>query len=439
MAAPHDPRPWQARLPFYYGWIIATVGFIASVFGIGLTWAAGLLAVPMSDELHWSRSAFFFGVSLRGWLGIVATPLMGPYLDRPNGPRILSVAGGVINTVSLSLIAFVDSEWQFLVLFGIVGAVAQAAQGGISAAIVPKWFVAQRGTAVAISTLGGGIAAIALPPLLAALNGAAGWRASWLAIGVLAFVLGTLPAFLLRRQPEDLGLLPDGRNPDESVHLSGAGHGKVWTNEAPSFTLEEALRTNAFWVLMVGIAVGSVANNGIPASLAPIFVDRGFPFQLAAGALVAYGLASTTAKISLGWITNRVSLRSVLLALTLYGALALSSILLLPSGVGPYAYAFLVGVYIGGYFPLSQMVWAEYFGRAHVGAISALGRPLGLAVGASGPFLLAFTRDATGSYDLGILLNALSAILCFACLLLVRPASRPVRGKADAATVGTPT
>ena len=70
MFSPPDRRPWQVRLPFFYGWIIVGIGFIASVFSIGLTWAAGLLAVPMGAELQWSRSAIFFAVSLRGWLGI---------------------------------------------------------------------------------------------------------------------------------------------------------------------------------------------------------------------------------------------------------------------------------------------------------------------------------------------------------------------------------
>ncbi len=53
-------HPWYVRLPFYYGWIIVAVGFISSVFSIGLTWTAGLLAVPMGAELLWSRSEFFF-------------------------------------------------------------------------------------------------------------------------------------------------------------------------------------------------------------------------------------------------------------------------------------------------------------------------------------------------------------------------------------------
>src|SRR5690606_5526361 len=32
--------PWQARLPFFYGWIIVGLAFFTTFFGIGLTWAA---------------------------------------------------------------------------------------------------------------------------------------------------------------------------------------------------------------------------------------------------------------------------------------------------------------------------------------------------------------------------------------------------------------
>jgi cyanate permease len=422
MLSSPDVRPWQLRLPFFYGWIIVGVGFIASVFSIGLTWAAGLLAVPMGAELQWSRSAIFFAVSLRGWLGILVTPFIGPYLDRPNGPRVLALAGGLVNSASLLLMPFMDSAWQFVALFGVLGGLAQAAQGGITAAIVPKWFVRQRGSAIAISTLGGGLAAVLLPPLVAVLTGAAGWRGAWAVIAVLAFLFGTLPALLLRREPEDLGLLPDGgpATPGPSSPLPSK---RV---EEPSFTRDEALRTSVFWVLLIGIAVGSLANNGIPATLAPIFVDRGFAFEIAAVTLVWYGIASTITKLAWGWVANRFPIRGVLLILTLYGTLALPSILLFPD-LGPLIYSFLIGIYIGAYYFLSQMVWVEYFGRAHVGAISALGRPLGLMVGASGPFLLAFTRDLTGSYDLGLWLNALSAALCFGCLVLVRPVRRTAR------------
>jgi MFS family permease len=419
-----EAHAWQARLPFFYGWVIVVLGFVASLFGIGLTWATGLLAVPMVAELGWSYSAIFFAVSLRGWMGIVITPMIGRYLDRRDGPRTLALVGGLINTATLILIAQANMEWQFVLLFGVIGGVAQSAQSGISVALVPKWFVRRRGTAVSISTLGGGMAAFVLPALLGGLIAAGGWRTGWTVLGVAAFVLGTLPAVLLRREPEDVGLLPDG---DRTTHRAEPRTPAVRTSAEQSFTVREAMRTSAFWVLVVGMAVGSLANNGIPATITTILVDRGLPFELAVMGLTWYGIASLSTKLIWGWVTNRVHIRKVLLILTAYGAVALPSIVFLPREMGALAlaYGFLSGVYIGAYVFLSQLVWADYFGRAHVGAISSVGRPLGLIFGASGPFLLAFTRDLTGSYDLGILLNGLSAALCFACLLLVRPVRRP--------------
>jgi sugar phosphate permease len=374
----------------------------------------------MSAEFGWSRTDFFFAVSLRSWLGIAITPFIGHYLDRPNGPRVLAAGGGILNTISIVLIPFADAPWQFAALFGGLGGIAQAATSGLSGAIVPKWFLRQRGSAVAISTAGGGMAAIVLAPFVAIVTATAGWRAAWLVMGVLAFVIGTLPTLLLRREPEDLGLLPDGRH-------SSADESRGPTRSQPAsevhYTLEQALHTRVFWVLLLGIALGSLANNGLPAMMGPIFVDRGYAFELAAAGLTTYGIASFISKLAWGWVSNRLAIRTVLLILTVYGAFALPSVVLVPE-LGPLGYGFLIGVYIGAYYFLSQMVWSEYFGRAHVGAISALGRPVGLMVGASGPFILALTRDWTGSYDRGIWLNALSAALCFGCLFLVQPARR---------------
>jgi MFS family permease len=214
---PQPPTSWHARLPFFYGWTIVGLAVCFSFFGIGVTWAASILAIPMMDELGWSRSDLFFAVSLRGWTGIVAAPLIGRYLDRERGAQLLALAGGALNAGSLVLIAFATEQWQFILLFGLAGGVAQTAQSGVTIAIVPKWFILRRGSAVAYSTLGGGIAAFAMPAILAPLNDELGWRASWTVVAALAFVFACLPALLLRRQPEDVGLLPDG---EKVVHRS---------------------------------------------------------------------------------------------------------------------------------------------------------------------------------------------------------------------------
>ena len=411
---------WQARLPFFYGWLIVGVGLFATFFGIGLIWAASIFAVPMKAELGWGNAAFFFALSLRGWIGILVTPFVGPYLDQLNGTRVFMLLGAAINVASLVLIAFVQSEWQFVVLFGVVGGVSQAFQAG-STVIIPKWFIRKRGMAVALSSAGGGLAAFLLPPLLIGLDSAIGWRGSWVMLAVLALLLSGLPAVLLHRQPEDIGLLPDG----ESEPI--AGESRPPPPADFSFTRRQAVSTKTFWVLMVAVALGSLAANGMPANLTNIFVERGLSLNLAATALVFYGVASLIAKVFWGWLTNHFPLRTVLLFLTGYGALALPVIILVPANVGSPAlvYGALVGFYVGAYIPLHFLVWAAYFGRMHVGAISGVGRPLGAVLLSGGPFVIAFTRDLFGTYTVGVLLAAAGVAAAFVCLYFLQPPRQP--------------
>ena len=114
---PFLPRYLAPRLPFFYGWIIVSLGFVSAFFGIGLTWAAGLFFVPMHDDLGWSRASYFFAVSLRGWIGIVVTPLMGGFLDRKSGPRLLMLKpwrnrAPTLSTLARPLLSPRPSRWR---------------------------------------------------------------------------------------------------------------------------------------------------------------------------------------------------------------------------------------------------------------------------------------------------------------------------------------
>jgi cyanate permease len=164
----------------------------------------------------------------------------------------------------------------------------------------------------------------------------------------------------------------------------------------------------------------------VPAIFTRMFVDRGLSLEVASTALVAYGVASMLSKFVWGWLTNRLHVRPSLVILTLAGSFIMPSILLMPQGLSSVTliYGFLVGFFVGGFIPLHQLVWAAYYGRAHVGAISGVARPLGLFFAASGPFLMAASRDFTGSYSAGILITTASVAVCCACVYLARPRSR---------------
>jgi cyanate permease len=177
---------------------------------------------------------------------------------------------------------------------------------------------------------------------------------------------------------------------------------------------------------MAGVSVGSLACNGVPANFTSMFVDRGHSLEVASTALIAYGVGSMLAKFAWGTVANRFHIRGVLLALVALGIVSMPSLLALPGQAGAtvLGYGFLVGFFVGAYVPLHQLVWASYFGRAHVGAISGIGRPLGVFFISAGPFMMAALHDVSGNYDSGLLVTTAALVVCALCIYLARPPLR---------------
>ena len=76
---------------------------------------------------------------------------------------------------------------------------------------IAKWFIRYRGRATGIATAGLNLGAVALTPLILFLIRELAWRTAWFILGFVPWIVVVPPSLLwLRRQPEDMGLLPDG-------------------------------------------------------------------------------------------------------------------------------------------------------------------------------------------------------------------------------------
>ncbi|MSQ09620.1 MAG: MFS transporter, partial [Dehalococcoidia bacterium] len=311
MTAAIDQRPWEARLPFFYGWVIVGVTFMVGLMNSGLTWVAiGVFAPPMAEDTGWSRAALFSGLVLRSYVGAALAPVIGPHFDSLHGARWLSVASGGLMAINVCTLALIQAEWQFVLLFGGVGGVVSAGQAGQLGALVPKWFVQRRGTAMAVATTGIGLAALLVAPPLAFLISVFGWRGAWVCVGVATFVLAALPAFLIRRQPEDVGLLPD----------NGVNYGAKARPVERSYTVSETFRTPQAWLLLAGISVVSLYTAGLPTNIPSMLEDLGQTRDTAVLGLTVYGAGSVLGRYLWAWPANRFHVRWVMIAITAYGA-----------------------------------------------------------------------------------------------------------------------
>ena len=381
---------------------MVAVSFIGGTFAAGaFFWAPSVLVVPMQRDLGWSLTEFFVAFTVRAVLASMLMPLTGPWLNGPRSARYLAavsalaLAGSLAGVGMVGRIAwlgFIPEVVQFYLVYGVLGAVAWQGSGFVlGTTIVPKWFVLKRGRAMGIAAVGTGFGPALFPPLTQVLIDASGWRGAWLGRGLLALVVLVPLMLLVRTRPEDIGLLPDGREPL-------AGHAVASAAAEQNLSRAESMRTLVFWLIVVAVIMAGVGIQGFQPHWAPYLVENHFSTTVVVLGISVYGLTSSIARFLWGLLAERYSVRWLLVVET---ALTGASIFLLIFGSSnAMVIAFMVaaGLTMGGFFILQPLLIAEYFGRAHLGAVSSAINPALTFAGAFAPVLVAALRDGLGNY-----------------------------------------
>jgi MFS-type transporter involved in bile tolerance (Atg22 family) len=164
----------------------------------------------------------------------------------------------------------------------------------------------------------------------------------------------------------------------------------------------------------------------MPTNMPLLLADRGFSKEAAVLGLTGFGIASVGLKLFWGTLAVRFSLRSVLIAVSLYTAACTPLIMLadVSEGWQAFVYALLIGSSVGGFVAISSSIWAEYYGRMHLGRITGLTRPFGIVASWGGVWLMAYSADLFGSYDPSLVIMTLTWIMCAAAVFIVRPPAR---------------
>ena len=379
----------------------------------------GLFIKPMGDDLGIGRAYFGWAQTARQVASSVTSPPVGWLLDR-FGSRVMLPVAALATGGAMIALAFIGSAWHLVALFAVMGLVGMSGPGALVTSVpILKWFVRRRGTAIAFVGLGIPIGALVFVPLTQIFIDTWGWRTAWVALAVLGIgVIVPLSLLFVRRQPEDMGLLPDGPSPLVEPDAGAGAPAGPRADLEVSWTVREAMRTLSFWSLvvvfgMMAMAVGTVALHRIAA-----FMDRGLDPTLISFATAFDAVCAGVATFAFGMLVRWVSVRVLgAIGFSLLGTASVMTI---------YADNLLVmflsmavfGLGIGGMMFLQNFVWADYFGREHVGSIRGAAAPINLTVGGIGPPLAGYVRDWTGSYDPvwwgGVCLMFLAALLLLA-------------------------
>ena len=417
----------RRRPIIFYGWYIVGVAVIAQFVSAGVqAYAIGVFLKPMIQEFGWSRESFSavqsIATAVMGAIGF----FLGGLIDR-RGPRLLMVVGGLISGCALLATSHVTSLWQFYLLRGVAQTVGMAMVGNLVVNVtLAKWFVARRGMAISIASLGISLGGVVLTPVVAWWVESYGWRMTWTLLGFMVWLLVLPAALLMRRAPEDAGLLPDGMS-EEEARVYSATHKRASAISEVQWTRAEAVRTGALWLVIFAYGTALMGLSALLLHLFPFLTDTGFGGSTAAVLFAVYAWAALLCKPVWGLLMDRFHARylsalgfglSAVCIIGLLAATAVRSVALVSVALAGYGFA------IGGMVALQEIVWAGYFGRAHLGEIRAIGMPFTILFSAGGPLLAGVLYDRSGSYSAAFLIFAAFSLVGLVLILAARPPQR---------------
>jgi MFS family permease len=435
--APHD---WSRRLPFYYGWLIVAVAFVTMAIAVTARTAFSLLLPPLIDEFGWDRGvvagAFSFGFLLSALLAPVAGRLMDV-----SGPRLVIGTGVCLMSVGLLTAPAIQRPWQLYATLGVlVGVGASFMTYTAHSLFLPNWFVQRRALAISIAFAGAGVGAIVLLPWLQTIIGRDGWRAACSAMGLVVLVVIGCLTVLVRRRPEDVGLLPDGASHAvqlQAVHTASNVVDRAVVDHdwaATEWTLARAVCTRRFWWIVLAYFWAMFAWYVVQVHQTKYLTEIGFTPLVAAWSLGIVSVVAIPGQIGLGALSDRVGREWVWTVACCGFAVCYAALIALEHAPSPGLLDLMV-ISQGflGYAVTSVMgpIVAEIFEGRHYGAIFGAATVALIGGGAVGPWVAGVIHDATGSYKLAFLLAIAGCGVSAAAIWIAAPRKvRLVPGRA---------
>ena len=395
--APTAAQEWRRH------WTLVLAACVGFSFTSMMTPAIGVFMAPLGDAFGWSRTLMTAGQAASAVLSLLFSPLVGLAIDR-FGVRRLALPGLVLLAVCTSLFALLDgSTGQWLGLWLVWGTAALLCQSTLWSTALAGTFPAARGLALGVTLSGTAAAQVVVPPLATWLIAHAGWRVTFVAMGLgwgaLAFVLSLL--FLRVGQ--------------------GAAKGRERTGEiaeSAGLSIAEAWRDSSLWRIALATFLILSVTIAVTVHQIPIYQSAGLDAASAAWLASLSGVAGVIGKLVTGWLVDRFHARWV-------GGITLASTavaypLMMQGAASPalIAVACMISGYAAGTkIQLCGYLTARFAGMRNYGAVFGFMSSMIAFASAAGPMLGGAAFDRWGNYDAmlitGTILSLVTGALVF--------------------------
>ena len=392
----------------FYGWVITGLSTLANTLAWSVRSTFALFYVALLHEFGWGRAETALGYSLSWLLLLLFSPVAGRLNDR-FGPRILVPAGGLLLSAGLALTGRIQAPWHYYLTFGVLVAAGIACIMMPAAAVISRWFLRSRGTAMGIISAGSSLSAFLFYPLNAWLIATFGWRQA-LDIYALIVLAGVVPlgVVLYRRDPADVGTVPHGM----SSSVGALPRQERLETDTPGLTLGAALRTYQLWAVFAMWGLGVIGYQIMMTHQVAHAVARGFDSGTIAWAFALSGIFTAAGNVLGGFLSDRWGREWVFSLGSSIGVLGIWSFGALdgPTDLLRLLIYVAAGLGFGMRISLLTAIPADLFAGRHFGSILGFANGGGGLGGFIGPFLAGYLFDRTGDYTLAFAVSAVAIL-----------------------------
>ncbi|MFC1943511.1 MFS transporter [Chloroflexota bacterium] len=404
--------PDKKKPKFFYGYVVVAAGLVASALLVGPFVSFGVFFKPLLSEFGWVRATTSVATSIAalvmGFSGIAAGRLTDKY-----GPRVVLIACGLFMGLGILLMSQVSALWQLYLFSGVLVGVGMSAADIPIVATVARWFVKKRGMVTGITKVGAGVGIMVVPLLANWLISSYGWRSAYAIIGTIVLVGIVLMALLFKRDPSQIGELPDGATEVQAIEA----------NNTHQFSVKEAMGTRQFWTFSAAWFSFMFCMQVVMLHIVPHVTDVGISATMAATIVSVIGGFSILGRLGLPSLSDSLGTKS---AYMITFSLLVISLLWLQFAREAwmfYLFAALYGTAHGASFALFSPMVAGLFGLQSLGTILGVIFFAGTFGSLISPMLAGRIFDIMGNYQLAFWICFALSVVGLILISLLRPTS----------------
>jgi MFS family permease len=427
----------MARQTGFYGWKLLAIFWIILFANFAFPlYGASVVNTYMAEALHWDRTQLGTAYAIYQLMIGVPAPLISALIAKKGARFTTAIGCWIVVGGALLMSSVVHTSWQTYIFYSFTMGFG-AMTGGILVAQtgVNRWFDRYKGLAITIvhtgTTFGGFVAARLVDKVIRASGG--NWRAGWWLMAGVSTIAAILAILFVRESPADLGQFPDGAREENPALSAGTAVKQRVHKTGEHWTLLDALRTPAIWLILISLLGFSA---GYPLYIAhgnAHLRDLGYSPEQAASSISIMLLSALFGTLFFAAVADRIEPRLIWAVASIVFAVGMFLALHASGAAGLYLYAVLLGSSFGVCFSAMMVLPANYYGVKGYPPVISFMMVIGTTAGALGARIAGMVFDRIHSYTPVFYCVAALSVLAAIVLLLMKPARKPQSALASAA------